>query len=474
MSEKYDPAYLFPPDRFIKLSHVAVFDEHEMPHAKGGKPKKVTEDDLKRIAATCNKKFVTVGAATALALGHTKEEADEHEQPEIVGWATDFSVDKFGKTGKKALYCDWYIRRKYEHVIESYPHRSVEWWRDRDDLNPISLLRTAPERDLPIIRYSKTPDGDVYRYSFTPTLPPSPNSENRIMNDDEKTKVADAVAGESSSNTQLAAEVAGLKEQLGQLTSMFQELMQMVQSEGGEGGGDGDGKEPADDLLAQAGDEGDDKAGDDEADNSEGADDQDKEGDKKAAKVPEKMAADGEPEQYAADAGPTNTFTPGMEKTKMSRDADKELVAKYERMAAKMVKDATDVIMKENEDLRVQYNRGKAEKAVAGLETDHNIDFGTDADREEETTLLTNLLAYDKAGKSFATHCDKIARKYKRKESSKPDSPGAAKVVQFSRTPEDNKPAFGTPDDVTAFVKAHSEDASLTPEGWAARKNGKK
>lgn len=463
MNESYSPTDLFPPEKYIRINKVPVFDEHENPYSSQGKPKKVTADDLKRIAKTCNSKFDTLGVATPLSIGHSKDEADEEDQPKIVGWAVNFNVDKFAKTGRKALYCDWYVRRSQASVIDEFPFRSVEWWRSSDDLNPISLLRTAPERDLSIIRYSKETAETPYRYSFDSYTPPSPKSENVSMNEDEKLKVADAVAGESSSTAQQATEIANLKEQMGQLTSMLQELMQLVQSEGAEheeGVEEGDDSK---DLL--------DQAGDDEKDDAEGADDEDKKGDEK-----EEADSEEEPEKYeSAAAGPGNTFTPGMEKPKkMSRTNEDELVAKYERLSKKLVKDATEALMKENEDLRVQYNRGKAEKAVANLETEHNVDFGAAADREEEVQLLTNLLSLNKKGDSFKAHCDKIARKYKRKEAATPDSNGAAKAVQFSRTPEDGKPAFNGAEDVAAFLKDHATDSSLTPESWAAKRSGRK
>lgn len=469
--KKYKSEELFPPSKYVLHQHVAVFDEHTREGKAGKKPSKITKEDLEKLATNCNKKFTDLGLGTPLAIGHTKDEADEEDQPEIIGFSNNFKVDKLGNTNRYGLFCDWYIKKKFEDAVDRYPHRSIELYMDRYDINPISLLATAPDRDLPVIRYSKDTNELPYRYVYSPTPWPSPNSENHIMNENEKVKVADAVAGESSSDKQLATEVAGLKEQLSQLTSMFQELMQMVTSEDGNDN-DSEGDRSQADLLDQVDD---DKAGDDEKEDSEGVDDQDKEGDKVEEAVtkakPEKKAADGEAEQYSAAAGPNNTYIP-TEKTRMSRKTySEEEVAQFAR---KVAKEATDAVLKENEDLRYKFNRSEAEKAVAVLENDSNIDFGSKEDREEEVALLTDLLGYDKEGKSFKTHLNKIVRKYKRKEPQKPNSEGVASVMRFSRTPSDDKPAFSGTDDVIAFVNAHNDDPTLTPEAWAAKRSGKK
>jgi hypothetical protein len=184
---------------------------------------------------------------------------------------------------------------------------------------------------------------------------------------------------------------------------------------------------------------------------------------------------DEDAEQYsAANAGPNNTFTPGMEKkTKMSRTND-DVVTKYERRI-KALEDGTAVVLKENEELRIKFNRTQAEKTMAQLENDHNIDFGTKADFEEEAGLLTNLLTLDKTGKSFKEHCGKIVKKYKRKSPASPDSNGASNALQYARTPEDgDTKSFGNADDVQAYLKAYYADNSVTPEQWAAKRSGKK
>lgn len=452
-----DPAILFPASDFVNIPEVAVFDEHEGP-GHGGKPKKVTAKDLQRLADSCNKKFIDVRAATSLALGHTKDgDVAESNQPLIVGWATDFKVAPLLKTGRQALYCTWHVRKKYAHVISEYPHRSIEWWRDRDDIEPISLLRTAPERPLPILKYGVTPDPDSqpYRYVFSPPT-------DSTMTDDDKKDMAEAVTGETSTNKGLAAKVDQLASQVGQLSQMFEQLLGMLE----QGGDEGEGAEAADD--ADAGE------GKDLLAPADAEDDKEDKAKAKAKKDDKDAEDDEEPEKYEADAGyagPTNAFTPSTEKkTKMARETDD--VAKYERKIAESVARATETLRRENADLRVQYNRNRAKDAVAELEQKYKIDFGAEAEREEELTLFADLLAVDSKGDSFQAHFDKVAKKYKRKTDAQPDSNGVSAAAKYART-GDGAPTFQSADDVAAYISAWSQDNNLTREKWA-EKNGKK
>src|ERR1700723_511204 len=95
---RFDPKKVFPPDEFDCYKHVAVFDEHEA----NGTRQAINRELLGELADNCNRKFANVGAAVPLTLGHTKDDADEKDQPDIVGWAANFDVENLLATGKKA------------------------------------------------------------------------------------------------------------------------------------------------------------------------------------------------------------------------------------------------------------------------------------------------------------------------------------------------------------------------------------
>jgi hypothetical protein len=414
----FDPGTLFPPDKYVLVRGVPVFDAHES-DGRNGKPRKITTEKLKRLANTCNRKFDRLGVATPLTLGHTKDGADvkEEDQPPIVGWSVKYSIGKL-PDGRDALYSDWYVKKKFEHVIDEYPHRSIELWDARDDINPIALLKTAPERDLPIIRYSSSPPvDDVYRYTFSPPTSSSPTDPKTMPTDDKTAVMTDAVASETSSAKSAAADLAEMKAQIAEIKQFMETLMQAV----GEGGDDGD------DLLAPA--DGDDSDFDDDTD----GEDDDKADDGKKSK-PEPKADDAKtddekkPEKFEATyAGPGNTYTPEM-KTKMSRDTTETRVDFKREIDA-----AVAIYRRENEDLRTHYNRSLAKEAVVELEA-AGIDFGTPEEREEELTLFANLLREDRTKASFEAHKAKVAKKYKRKPDAKPDSAAVAEVARYART----------------------------------------
>lgn len=449
---QFDPDVVFPPDRFVRIRDVPVFDSHES-DGSGGKPRKVTEDDLEKIAENCNRKFDELGVATTLTLGHTRDDprTPEWEQPKPIGWACRFRVGDLLKTGRKALFCDWFVRKQHADVIDDYPHRSVEWWQSRGDLNPISLLRTAPERDLPIIKYAQEPTDEVpYRYTFTPPNPQSPP-----MIDDPKKILTDAVAGETAGAKKSDADIADLKSQVAEIKQFLQQLLQMVETD--EDGDDGG----ADDLLGPA-------------DDYDGGDGDETEPEKKPTKnadKPKKIDADEdeEPEKYGAEfASAGDVFTPTTDtekKTKMARNTDDR--ADYQRA----VEEIKQTLLRENADLRVAYNRNRAEKAVAELESKHRVDFGGDEGREDETKFLTDLLGVDRSAKSFDAHVSKIAVKYAKKPEPTPDAAGVDRALRYART-GDPKPTFAGQADIDAFLKARAASPGLTPEQWASQ-NGK-
>ncbi len=145
-----------PPAEYVTRDSVFVLDPHQLRDKHGKVIVDVTEDMLNKIAQNQNARIKKTGDATPLVIGHTKDDGHEHEQPELVGYATDWRLEKFFKTGKRALACTFHVFSKAVDKVRKYPRRSVELWLDSLTIDPISLLgATTPERDLGLLKLSK-------------------------------------------------------------------------------------------------------------------------------------------------------------------------------------------------------------------------------------------------------------------------------------------------------------------------------
>ncbi len=101
-----------PPAEYVTRDSVFVLDPHQLRDKHGKVIVDVTEDMLNKIAQNQNARIKKTGDATPLVIGHTKDDGHEHEQPELVGYATDWRLEKFFKTGKRALACTFHKRAK--------------------------------------------------------------------------------------------------------------------------------------------------------------------------------------------------------------------------------------------------------------------------------------------------------------------------------------------------------------------------
>lgn len=147
---------LLDPAEYETIPHVAILDEHIMRDGAGRPERVVDVNLLDRIARNNNTRVDRTGDPTPLIVGHTKDGKAEKDQPSVVGFATNFVVDKFFKTGKRAIYADLHIKRdKLDELKKISPgwRRSVELWTDgRWEVDPIALLAaTTPERDLGLL-----------------------------------------------------------------------------------------------------------------------------------------------------------------------------------------------------------------------------------------------------------------------------------------------------------------------------------
>jgi len=458
-----DPEVDFPESDFVKIENVFVIDEHSGSRTVKGKPLVVDEKFLQKIAKNNNENYLFRRSPPVLILGHTKDEdVDESEQPKPVGWATDFKVVPFFRTGKKALSCTWHIRKSESDVITKYPGRSVELYPEIGETPAIALLRKVPERNLPVIKFGKQ-DRDSYTYILQDPLPltllhsNSPlqfSRETSSMPMDNMDPVATAQAGEMKSARGLEAKVDGLTSELKALTSQFQQFMNAMM--GALQGGEGEGE---DDLLSPApeGDDfedGDEKPKSDKKETPKGKDDK-----KPEPKKDEKKEVEEEPVKMdASQASATNCYIPSdnKDKTKMARENDE--VLKFQKETARLAA--------ENREFKLKFNRMKAEKTVAEWETKDHIAFPTEEAKQAEIELMAHL-----DDESFAAHEKRAKLLYSRK---KPAGESVREVQKFARQ-DDEKGALNSPEDVAAFTAAFdSGRLTGTYEEALAKFKGKK
>lgn len=372
-----------PPAEYVVRKSVFVLDPHTLSDGSGKPHLTVSEAMLRKIAANQNKRFSETGDATPLVIGHTKDGANEHDQPEVVGYATNFRVTRFFKTGKQALACDFHIYRKDVDKVKKYPRRSVELWLNSMTIDPISLLgATTPERDLGLLRLSKADAGNKLTTSI--------DDSGELAVDENTQQIVDAV-------------LEAIKQ-----TDVWQYMTQKMQEEGSQA-----------DSAANAGDENPLAAGDD-AVPAEG--EYDPQGDEgmldalggggDAGGVP---GGDDEAMKMAAGApSGGNTFAPGMggmgdEKHQYSKVTFAKLARENEEMKSTM-----------NALLR-RYQRAEREKDLIQLESE-----GYMLDREEELNLCTNL-----DNDQFKAHLQRVRLRYQKAPTS--HLPYMEQTVQVNR-----------------------------------------
>lgn len=152
------PNDLLDPTRYTMVPHIAVVDECTLPI-----PSKEVEGEfeyftidaafLDKVVFNGNRREAETGDLTPLVIGrHTKKGAAETAQPEIVGWARNWSRGQLFNTTRQAAYADLWIKNEDVERVKKFPRRSAEIWRGRAEIDPISLLgATTPERDLGLL-----------------------------------------------------------------------------------------------------------------------------------------------------------------------------------------------------------------------------------------------------------------------------------------------------------------------------------
>lgn len=453
--EVLNPDQVFPESAFVKVTNVPVFDTHKgRKTTKAGKKVEITSDILDEIATNNNRIFFERRLPTALTLGHTKEGADEREQPPIVGWAINFRTAPLLETGEQALYCDWYIKKKFEHVIEDYPHRSVEYWPGAKEVRPIALLSaTVPERDLPVIRYGR-PDHDTSAIHFqsqesSMDNPTDPNTMAAAFATSQPfTEVLQQVEGFAAKMVAQDQKIDALTQQLTGAMSVLGNIQQIMDALSDEYDQENPSDDPRD-LLGPA-----DPAPEPAPAAAAAPTDS-------SAPAPTQGDRSGPVRFDSSASGPNSGYVPGpvsktKEKVQMQRDddeavqfqkavdaevtkrtaaAEREKKALLDRLAA-----AEENIVKFQRDARVM----KAEKAITELETKHDVDFGDF--RDNELAMLTEL-----DDESFQYEFDRVQKYWRKKEKPLPNDGKEVEAVKFQRT--DEKPLIASFEDSQRAIK---------------------
>lgn len=409
------PAEMFDLDKYVRIPSVAVFKEHE--RVKGGRSIKVTRKDLQQIADNHNEKFRLLGVGVPLSYGHTLDgDVLEEEQPELLGHCVNFTVDKL-PTGEDALFGDFYLPKdRANWILDNLPTRSVEYFPNSQRLHPIALLKTsAPELDLPVIRYT----GQEAPYRFTLSDPISYSEQKLMANDktdckmdekkdDDKKKYEDddAVPMEKAKKdaTQGAvsekSEMASLSEKVDQLMALMSKFAPALEQLEGllaeEGGAD---------PMQPAGD------------GPDGNEPEMEKEEPKAADKPKEMdsakKAEGNPVKFMGMPSTTNTSIPSDKKEdyKMESEAvkyKKEVetlrgeLAKYKQESAKR-----DAVLNQ---LAADKKLNEAKEYVRRLEDEEFVAYASDEVRQADIALF-NRLDSDAAENFFKIAKERYAKK---------------------------------------------------------------
>jgi len=172
--------YLSDPN-YVIVDGVPILDEHEL-FVPGNKEKgtqdqriKITPAVLQHICDNNNRRAKETGDVVLLVDGHTKDDAPEDDQPEILGEADSFRLGPLFNTGRQAILSRWKISKDPAKLakVKGITRRSVELWTDRWEIDPIAILRsTPPERDLGVLRLSRMENRSIdpagrLRYKLT-------------------------------------------------------------------------------------------------------------------------------------------------------------------------------------------------------------------------------------------------------------------------------------------------------------------
>ena len=138
-------------NELVDIGEFAIFDEDS----------RYKEGDLQKIVDVNNARIQDTGDAIPIVLGHTKENAEETEQPAIVGWAKKLRLMTIGKLNPRAaIVATFEIIKDCVETVKNYPRRSVELWENDMIIDPIALLgSTRPAKNLGLMTFASLKTG---------------------------------------------------------------------------------------------------------------------------------------------------------------------------------------------------------------------------------------------------------------------------------------------------------------------------
>lgn len=330
---------------------IALLDEHDLVDDDGNVVMSLDEDKLHRIADNNNRRVEDTGDEVPIIIGHTKDDAPEQHQPEIVGWVRKFSVKPLFKTGRKAVFGVARFMKSKIDKIRQFPRRSVELWLKKMMIDPVALLgATTPDRDLGLLKFAANGE-----QTYTPLSPEEDAMETNSNVDEIVQKV-----------------IAALQQT---------DVWKFVESQMAEQQEAPEGDVPPEEGLPGS--------------------DQDEAVPPVAGEVPPEEgqpAEEEEPAKYSmGGSSGTNTFVPGgTGRPKVQYQARNEVVK---------LQAANHTLSKENHVLRLRLSRAQREKDLIQLETEHGILL----DRNEELDFVTGM-----PDKQYKSYLDKIRKRYQK------------------------------------------------------------
>jgi hypothetical protein len=402
-----------PKPQFVVKDNVPILDEHKLLDDDGEVLAVLDSAKLDRIARNMNRKARETGDLVPLVVGHTQDGLPERDQPEVVGYASNFRVKRFFSTGRKAIYCTFKFFRDKAHLARKFPRRSVELWLKKWEIDPISLLgASTPERALGLLQFSR---GRGLHYSRT---------------------LGDKTVPMPEVDQVVQAVVAALKE------TKEWKLLESLSKKGPAPDEDQDvvPDTETEDLPPEEEDmplpEEDEEPLPEDEDMPLEDDDPDP---KKA-----QYMKNHQPVKKSAVASGTNTFTPGNDRLRMQRDQERIRKARYQRQ----VEDLT----KETQTLRVRLARVEREKDLIQLESE-----GYQLDRAEELKAVEVL-----PDKAYQAHLARIRKRYQR-------APFGGPIP----TTETVQTSSGRGKDDVSKVVAYAQKKGLSYEDALAELSGK-
>lgn len=91
----------------VRKDNVAILDEHTL--VQGEEGLEINEQFLQEVVDNNNRRVQETGDKVPIIIGHTEDGVPEEAQPEIVGWASNFSLKKLFNTGRKAIFCTFEV-----------------------------------------------------------------------------------------------------------------------------------------------------------------------------------------------------------------------------------------------------------------------------------------------------------------------------------------------------------------------------